>query len=157
MIRIELDRKEGDFGFEATDANGHKARIDSSPESGGINYGIRPMQMLLMGLGGCSGIDIVSILKKQRQQVDGFHMLIEGEREAGVEPSLWKEVKLVFQIKGDVDIDKAKKACQLSMDKYCSVAETLRRAGTKISWQVEIVGLPPTPFRGGEKREESET
>jgi putative redox protein len=139
MIRIELDRKEGDFGFEARDANGHTAKLDSNPESGGINYGIRPMQMLLMGLGGCSGIDIVSILKKQRQQVDGFHMSIEGEREAGVEPSLWKEVKLIFQIKGNVDIDKAKKACQLSIDKYCSVAETLRRSGTKISWEVEIV------------------
>src|SRR3982750_3778433 len=125
MIRIELDRKEGDFGFEARDANGHIARLDSSPESGGINYGIRPMQMLLMGLGGCSGIDIVSILKKQRQQVDGFHMDIEGEREPGVEPSLWKQIRLTFHLKGKIDIDKAKKACQLSMDKYCSVAETL--------------------------------
>lgn len=138
MIRIELDRKEGDFGFEAVDANGHTVKLDSSPESGGINFGVRPMQMLLMGLGGCSGIDIVSILKKQRQQVDGFRMSIDGEREPGVEPSLWKEVKILFQLKGNIDMDKAKKACQLSMDKYCSVAETLRRSGTEISWEVEI-------------------
>ena len=139
MIKIELERAEGDYGFEAKDANGHTVHMDTSPEGGGVNFGVRPMQMLLMGLGGCSGIDIVSILKKQRQQVDGFHMTVEGEREAGVEPSLWKEIKLIFQIKGNIDIDKAKKACQLSMDKYCSVAETLRRAGTKISWEVEIV------------------
>ena len=138
MIRIELDRKEGDFGFEATDANGHTVKLDSSPESGGNNFGVRPMQILLMALGGCSGIDIVSILKKQRQQVEGFRMSIDGEREPGVEPSLWKEVKILFQLEGDIDLDKAKKACQLSMDKYCSVAETLRRSGTQISWEVEI-------------------
>lgn len=138
MIRIELDRKEGDFGFEARDANGHTVKLDSSPESGGINYGVRPMQILLMGLGGCSGIDIVSILKKQRQQVDGFRMSIDGEREAGVEPSLWKDVKILFELEGNIDLDKAKKACQLSMDKYCSVAETLRRSGTKLTWEVRI-------------------
>ena len=138
MIRIELDRKEGDFGFEARDANGHTVKLDSSPESGGINYGVRPMQILLMGLGGCSGIDIVSILKKQRQQVDGFRMSIDGEREPGVEPSLWKDVKILFELQGNIDLDKAKKACQLSMDKYCSVAETLRRSGTKLTWEVRI-------------------
>jgi putative redox protein len=139
MIRIELERKEGDFGFEARDANGHTVKLDSSAESGGINYGVRPMQILLMGLGGCSGIDIVSILKKQRQQVDGFRMSIDGEREPGVEPSLWKEVNIVFELEGNIDLDKAKKACQLSMDKYCSVAETLRRSGTKLTWEVRIV------------------
>src|SRR5688500_12744443 len=138
MIRIELNRKEGDFGFEATDANGHTVKLDSSPESGGINYGVRPMQILLMGLGGCSGIDIVSILKKQRQQVDGFRMSIDGEREPGVEPSLWKDVKILFELEGNIDLDKARKACQLSMDKYCSVAETLRRSGTKLTWEVRI-------------------
>src|SRR3954469_2619453 len=138
MIRIELDRKEGDFGFEATDSNGHAVRMDSKPESGGINYGVRPMQLLLMGLGGCSGIDIVSILKKQRQQVDGFHMVIDGERQPGTEPSLWENVKITFYLKGEIDPDKAKKACQLSMDKYCSVAETLRQSGSKISWEVKV-------------------
>src|SRR4051812_11639359 len=139
MIRIEVDRKEGDYGFEAKDANGHSVKLDSSPESGGMNFGIRPMQLLLMGLGGCSGIDIVSILKKQRQIVEGFHMEIEGEREPGVEPSLWKDINIIFELKGNIDIDKAKKACQLSMDKYCSVAETLRKSGTRVTWEVRVV------------------
>src|SRR3982751_5966615 len=103
MIKVEVDRVEGDFGFEARDANGHTVRIDTSPETGGVNFGVRPMQMLLMGLGGCSGIDIVSILKKQRQTVEAFHMAIEGEREQGVEPSLWKTIKIVFELKGDID------------------------------------------------------
>src|SRR6476661_2191701 len=87
MIKIEIDRVSGDYGFEAKDAAGHVVRIDTSPETGGTNFGVRPMQMLLMGLGGCSGIDIVSILKKQRQTIEGFSMKIEGEREAGKEPS----------------------------------------------------------------------
>lgn len=138
MIEINLVRKEGDFGFEATDASGHTMRLDSNPESGGVNYGVRPMQALLMGLGGCSGIDIVSILKKQRQQVDGFTMKITGEREKGKEPSLWENVHLVFNLQGNIDIDKAKRACELSMDKYCSVAETIRRAGGELTWEVNI-------------------
>lgn len=139
MVKIELTRAEGDFGFEAKDANGHVVRIDSNPESGGINFGVRPMQLLLMGLGGCSGIDIVSILKKQRQTVEGFEMKIEGERQKGVEPSLWESVNIVFELKGDIDIEKAKRACALSMDKYCSVAETLRKAGCNLTWSVKVL------------------
>ena len=81
MIEIKVNRKEGDFGFEAMDVNGHTIRMDTSPESGGQNFGVRPMQVMLMGMGGCSAIDIVMILKKQRQTIDDFSMKIEGERE----------------------------------------------------------------------------
>ena len=140
MARIELKRVKGDFGFEAKDADGHIAHLDSSPETGGQNFGIRPMQMLLMGLGGCSGIDIVSILKKQRQTVEDFSMTIDGEREKGKEPSLWETIHIVFQLKGDIDPDKAKKACELSMEKYCSVAATLRPGHTRITWEVKVNG-----------------
>ena len=148
MTRIQLDRISGDFGFEAKDAMGHTVRLDSSPESGGKDFGIRPMQMLLMGLGGCSGIDIVSILNKQRQQVESFSMTIDGEREAGKEPSLWKDVHIVFDLKGTIDPDKARKACELSMDKYCSVAATLREAHCKITWEVKVNNPePPTAAR----------
>lgn len=138
MIKIELERVEGEYGFEAKDANGHIVRLDTSPDNGGTNFGVRPMQMLLMGLGGCSGIDIVSILKKQRQTIDGFSMKIEGEREAGKEPSIWKNVTIIFELTGNIDPDKAKRACELSMDKYCSVAETLRRAGGELKWEVRV-------------------
>ena len=138
MIQIEVNRVQGDFGFEAKDTAGHIARMDSSPETGGENFGIRPMQMLLMGLGGCSGIDIVSILKKQRQVVEGFHMLLEGDREPGKEPSLWANIHMVFELKGTIDPDKAKKAVELAMEKYCSVAATLKEARCKITWEVRI-------------------
>src|ERR1700754_1262665 len=107
MIQIDLKRVEGDFGFEATDANGHTVKIDTSIETGGTNFGVRPMQSLLMGLGGCSGIDIISILKKQRLTIDGFSIKITGEREKGKEPSLWESVHIIFDIKGDIDKEKA--------------------------------------------------
>ena len=138
MVKIELKSIEGDFGFAAKDANGHVVKMDSNPENGGVNFGVRPMQMVLMGLGGCSGIDIVSILKKQRQTVEDFEMKIEGDRQQGVEPSLWENVKIIFELKGNIDLDKARKACQLSMDKYCSVAETLRKAGCNLTWDVVV-------------------
>ena len=94
---------------------------------------------LAVGLGGCSGIDVISILKKQRQVVEGFTMKIDGEREQGKEPSLWETVHIDFELKGNIDPDKAYRACALSIDKYCSVAETLRRGGTKITWKVQVV------------------
>ena len=140
MIEISLNRKDGDFGFEATDANGHTLKMDTSPESGGVNYGIRPVQVLLMGMGGCSGIDIIMILKKQRQEIENFSMKVEGERENGKEPSLWENVKIVFELTGKIDYDKAHRACELSMNKYCSVAETLRRGGTNLTWEVRVNG-----------------
>ena len=138
MITVKVKRVQGDYGFEGSDANGHVVKLDTSAETGGMNFGVRPMQMLLLGLGGCSGIDVVSILKKQRQQVDDFTMTIEGEREKGKEPSLWETIHIAFELKGNIDPDKAQRACALSIDKYCSVAETLRRGGTKITWQVNV-------------------
>jgi putative redox protein len=140
MVQIAINRVKGDFGFEATDSSGHVVKMDSNPENGGGNFGARPMQLLLMGLGGCAGIDIVSILKKQRQPVEGVTMNIEGEREKGREPSLWETIHIVFNLKGAIDPEKARKACELSMDKYCSVAETLKKAGTNVSWEVKVEG-----------------
>ncbi len=138
MIEINLQRVEGDFGFEATDANGHTVKMDTSDESGGINFGFRPMQMLLAGLGGCSAIDIVMILKKQRQTIDDFAIKITGEREPGKEPSLWANAKIIFFLKGAIDKEKAYRACELSMNKYCSVAETLKRGGTELTWELVV-------------------
>ena len=140
MNSVNLQRKKGDFGFEATDANGHTVRMDTSIETGGDNFGVRPMQMLLMGLGGCSAIDIVMILKKQRQQVNDFSIHIEGERELEKDAMLWQQVKIVFTLTGTIDKEKAERACELSMNKYCSVAETLKKSGTEISWEVVLKG-----------------
>jgi putative redox protein len=138
MPKIELVRVSGDYGFEASDEYGHTIKMDSSPESGGQNFGVRPMQMLLMGIGGCSAIDVISILKKQRQEVLDYRMTITGDREPNVEPSLWKEIGIEFHLQGNIDEDKAKRAVELSINKYCSVAATLEKAGAAISWKVFI-------------------
>ncbi|RCH55972.1 OsmC family peroxiredoxin [Mucilaginibacter hurinus] len=138
MAKIELTRAHGDFGFEANDEYGHTVRMDSSPESGGQNFGVRPMQMLLMGVAGCSAIDVISILKKQRQDVQDYKMVVNGEREAGKEPSLWNEVNIEFHLYGQIDEDKAHRAVELSINKYCSVAATLEKAGAEIQWQVYV-------------------
>lgn len=140
MIEINLKRVQGDFGFEATDAKGHKVMMDSSSETGGLDSGVRPMQMLLMGLGGCSAIDIVMILKKQRQTIDDFTINITGEREPDKVPSLWSNIKIIINLKGNIDEEKALRACELSMNKYCSVSETLRRGGTNLTWELKING-----------------
>ncbi len=147
MNTIHLSRVHGDFGFEATDQNGHTIKMDSSPESGGENYGVRPMQTLLMGLAGCSAIDVLAILKKQRQEVADYKMVVNGEREAGKEPSLWQNINIEFHLYGNIDESKAVKAVELSLGKYCSVSATLEKAGANIKWQVFVHAATPVAGR----------
>ena len=77
-------------------------------------------------------------MKKQRLTIEDFSMRISGEREKGKEPSLWESVNIDFELKGDIQQEKAERACALSINKYCSVAETLRRAGAEINWSTQI-------------------
>lgn len=137
-MKIALQRVDDGFNMEAVDEGGHKVLMDSSLENGGKNNGVRPMQMVIMGLGGCSAIDVMMILKKQRQEVTDFRIEIDAEREKGKEPSLWETAHLVFNLKGNIDPDKAARAVELSMNKYCSVAETLRQGNTKLTWEVKL-------------------
>jgi putative redox protein len=143
MNTIEMEAKSGSCGFEAVDENGHILHTDTSIENGGLNYGFRPMQLLLPALGSCSAIDIVSILKKQRQTIERFKIKIEGEREPDKILSLWKHIKVSFELHGNIEEEKAKRAVSLSIEKYCSVAETLRRGGTEITWDVKVINSNP--------------
>ncbi len=139
MIRVEMERTTGDYGFEVTDSLGHKLLTDSSSESGGADSGYRPMQLLLAALGSCSAIDVISILLKQRQTISHFKIIVEGERRAEGPLSLWKTIHVQFELAGLVDAEKAGRAAELSVQKYCSVAETLRRAGATITWAVKML------------------
>lgn len=138
MAKIILERKKGAMGFDARDEMGHVLQTDSSREAGGEDYGYRPMQLLLAALGSCSAIDVMLILNKQRQPVDDFTMEVEGEREQDVTPALWKTAHITFHLKGAIDPEKAERAALLSMERYCSVAETMRRGGTTITWKVYV-------------------
>lgn len=137
-MRVELKRLDGDFLFEAKNAEGALMHFDASPDIGGHNKGVRPMQTLIMAIGGCSAIDIILILRKQKQEVEDFRVTIDAEREQGKEPALWMNAHVVFMLKGKIDKDKALRAVELSMKKYCSVSATLERAGTKISYEVKV-------------------
>lgn len=128
-MKINVERKNNAVHFEATNEDGIKVQMDGSPEIGGEGKGARPMQMLLMGLGGCSGIDVSMMLKKMKQDVTRFNMEIIGDREADKVPSLFQKIHLEFQFEGNNLEDKSLlRAVELSMTKYCSVALTLNKS-----------------------------
>ena len=139
MATIHLKRIDDDYQFVTTDEAGQSLTMDIPVEQGGHGNGVRPMQALLSSLGGCSGVDVVMILKKQKETIEIFEMVINGERQVGKEPALWETIHVVFRLKGSMSLERAEKACALSMDKYCSVAATLRAAGANITWTVEIL------------------
>lgn len=124
-MKINIRRLDDAFNMEAVNEDGNSLLMDGSPDIGGNGKGMRPMQLLLAAVGGCSAIDIILILKKQKQIIESFEVEVDGEREKINDYSLFKDVCLHFKIKGQVDKDKAEKAIQLSLDKYCSVSKTL--------------------------------
>ena len=138
MAKMIVTRINDGFAFNAVDEAHNSMRLDIPVDQGGQGTGLRPMQTLLSALGACSGVDIVMILNKQKETIEFFEMIIEGQREEGKEPSLWKTVHIIFKFKGTMTQEKAQKACALSIDKYCSVAATLRAAGATITWEVAV-------------------
>jgi putative redox protein len=140
LIRAVLAKP--DFGFDISDADGHVVRMDIPVSQGGGGTGVRPMQSLLAALCGCSGVDIVRILRKQRQQMSSLEMQVDGTRGTGGDLALWEHIALRVLIGGVVEPARARRAVALSIDTYCSVAETLRRAGATITWHVEVNGVP---------------
>lgn len=140
MPLINSERTTGDFGMTITDQKGNTMQIDIPVDQGGMGNGLRPMQTMLAALCGCSSADVVSILKKQRQDLKTLKISVDGEREEGEEPSLWKTLKVVFEMTGELDPSKAIRAAELSINKYCSVAETLRKAGAIITFSVLVNG-----------------
>lgn len=141
-MKIQIQRLNNAVHLRATNEEGATLEMDGSPSVGGEDKGFRPMQMLLAALGGCSTIDIVSILKKQRQPVEDIGITVEGEREPGVEPSLFKDIHVHFTLTGNLDEDKVRKAVDLSMEKYCSVAKTLEKTAT-ITYSFSVVNDQP--------------
>lgn len=126
-MKVELKRVNSAFHFEAVGAAGVAVHIDGSPDIGGVNAGARPMEMILMGLGGCSAIDIVLILQKQRQVVEDLQIVIEAERVPNETPSVFQTIHVHYKFKGDLNEEKVKRAIELSMEKYCSVTAILNK------------------------------
>lgn len=121
-MQIELVRIDDAFHFEAQGMSGVPVQIDAAEDIGGHNLGSRPMELLLMGLGGCSAIDVLLIMKKQRQIVEDLKISVSGEREKveGTQMNPFRKINVHFKFRGDIQEDKAKKAIEMSMEKYCS-------------------------------------
>lgn len=137
-MKIDVRRVDGNYKLEARNEHGSTFIIDNSKAAGGNEEGFRPMQTLLAALGGCSSMDVISILKKQRLEPFGLKVIIEGERETGKDANLWKTVHAHFLFTGDLPKEKAERAVQLSIEKYCSVSKTLTAAGATITYSVEV-------------------
>lgn len=138
MITIDLKRVSGDFHLEATNDTGNSIHLDASPDVGGTGKGMRPMQLLLAALGGCSSVDLVMILKKQKQELKDISITVTGEREKGKVPSLYTNAHIHFKLVGNLDKEKVEKAIVLAVEKYCSVAKTLEKSAI-ITHSFEII------------------
>ncbi|MBK7668160.1 MAG: OsmC family protein [Sphingobacteriaceae bacterium] len=123
--------------MEAKNEDGNIITMDGPPNLGGQNSGFRPTQLLLAAVGGCSAIDVVMILKKQKQRIDSFEIEVDGEKEAVEEYSLFRNIVIHFKLKGEIELEKAERAVKLSIDKYCSVSKTLEPTA-KITYKVSV-------------------
>lgn len=125
--------------FEAVADSGHTVALDGPPDSGGANRGSRPMEMVLMGLGGCASFDVVSILAKSRQRIVNCVTELTAERADSV-PQAFTSIHLHFKITGvDLNEKKVARAVELSAEKYCSASIMLERGGVAISHDYEIL------------------
>lgn len=131
----------GEAMFLGESGSGHVVVMDGPPDHGGRNLGVRPMEMVLIGLGGCTNFDVVSILKKARQPVESCEALLEAER-ADEEPKVFTKIHVHFVVKGrGLKEAQVKRAVELSAEKYCSASIMLGRGGVEITHDYEIVEL----------------
>ncbi|MBI3501916.1 MAG: OsmC family protein [Bacteroidetes bacterium] len=137
-MKVSLKRIDDAFHFEGRNEDGRTVHYDAAEKIGGHNKGVRPMQTLLMSMAACSAIDVVSILKKQKQEIKSFEVEVEGEREHVKGAAVFTTVKAHFIFSGKIESEKAKRAVELSIEKYCSVAKTLRMAGAKVEYKVSV-------------------
>jgi putative redox protein len=125
----------GDMAFEA-DIMGHRVRMDIAEADGGRDSGVRPKPLILASLAGCTGVDVVSILRKMRQNLSWFNIRAEGEL-SQEQPARYVSFRLVYEFKASDGLDPAKvrQAVELSQDKYCGVTATLKSAGP-VDWEI---------------------
>ena len=128
------------MSFVGESGSGHSVVMDGAPEFGGRNLGFRPMEMLLLGLGGCTAFDVVMILNKSRQKIDDCEVHIEAERSEDI-PKVFTRIHIHFVVSGrGLDAVKVEKAVNLSAEKYCSASEMLGKVAT-ITHDFEVVEL----------------
>jgi putative redox protein len=124
--------------FVGESGSGHAVVMDGAPESGGRNIGVRPMEMLLLGLGGCTAFDVVMILERMREKVTGLDIALEGER-ATEDPKVFTHVKIIYKVTGrNLKPANVERAVNLSAEKYCSASIMFGKTA-KIEHAFEII------------------
>lgn len=136
-MKVTLERLDDAFHMQASNEDGLTVHSDGSPEIGGHNLAMRPMQMVLAALGSCSSIDVIHLLNKQRQPLRDIKIEVKAERVDTV-PKVFKAIHVHYQLFGDLDDNKAERACRLSMEKLCSVSMMLKET-VDITWSYEIL------------------
>lgn len=126
--------------FVAESGSGHTFTMDGAPDVGGRNLGSRPMEVMLMGMGGCTAIDVVSMLRKQRQDIEGVEVALVAER-ADDHPKVFTAVKLVYTVRGR-KLNKAlvERAVSLSDEKYCSATQMFKKTAT-VAHEIVLVEI----------------
>ncbi|HXY55920.1 MAG TPA: OsmC family protein [Nitrospirota bacterium] len=129
MVEAKVKLVQG-MQFTGTATSGHTLSMDADDDAGGKNTGFRPMELLLVGFGGCTGMDTISILRKKRQEVTGLEINIKGER-VDSHPKVYREIHIEYVVKGKgITKEAVERAMALSLEKYCSVGATLAKTGT---------------------------
>lgn len=137
MLQARVKYVDG-LQFVGEASSGHAIVMDGDASVGGSNTGVRPTELLLIGLGGCSGMDIVSILKKKREDIRNVDVIVKGEKAENY-PKKFTEITIEFVVTGrNVSEDAVKKAVELSMEKYCSVKATLE-GSARINFSYKIL------------------
>ena len=129
-IRFEQQNKA--VHLVATNDDGHQAHSDGSESIGGEGKGFRPMQMLLVGLGACTSMDVISVLNKQKQEMNSYNLDVQGFRTSEKIPAVFQHIHVLFKVNGLVLEEKLARAIYLSITKYCSVTRMLEGT-TKIT------------------------
>lgn len=136
-----LDKQASTFHFTARTGSGATIQVDDpTSHADGTGHGASPMELLLAAVGGCSAIDVVSILEKGRHVVDDLRITVRGEKPEGLVPSLFRDIHIRYDIGGNVPVDRARRAIELSINTYCSVAHMLMPPA-QIMWDFSIGGV----------------
>lgn len=122
-----------------TEVNGHHFMMDSSLTNDGEDTGPRPKPLMLAALAGCTGMDVVSLLKKMRQDIEFFNVKVEGDTD-DQHPNPFVKMHIIYEFRGkDLDIEKIEKAISLSMERYCGVSAVYRKAQVELSHEIRIL------------------
>jgi putative redox protein len=136
-MKIEIERVNDKVHLEAKNEQGVVVQMDGSPEIGGQDLGARPMQLVLMALGGCTSMDMLSMLSKMREQVKAYKVTVNAER-ATEHPMVFTKIHIHYILEGNLKKENVEKAINLSMDKYCSVTHMLNKTAV-ITHSFEII------------------